>query len=128
MYYFQMIAFNDKHYNSSAEIFFDIFNDKLKLLIIWYLKNNTLRFKELFQLLQPITKKTLSIKLKELEQLELINRKVFAEVPPRVEYSLSEYGEDLKPVIDEILVWSQKYASVFATKISEIKIQGGQDV
>jgi DNA-binding HxlR family transcriptional regulator len=123
-----MIAFNDKHYNSSAEIFFDIFNDKLKLLIIWYLKNNTLRFKELFQLLQPITKKTLSIKLKELEQLELINREVFAEVPPRVEYSLSEYGEDLKPVIDEILVWSQKYASVFATKISEMKIQGEQDV
>jgi DNA-binding HxlR family transcriptional regulator len=112
-----MILFNEKQYNSSADIFFDIFNDRLKLLIIWYLKNNTLRFKELFEVLQPITKKTLTIKLKELEKLSLIHREVFAEVPPRVEYSLSEHGEDLKPVIDEILVWSQKYAGVFGEKI-----------
>lgn len=114
-----MIKFNDKLYHSSADIFFDIFDDRLKLLIIWYLKNNTLRFKELFEVLQPITKKTLTIKLKELEKLTLINRVVFAEVPPRVEYSLSEYGEDLKPVIDEILVWSQKYARIFGTTINE---------
>ncbi|MCW8838225.1 MAG: helix-turn-helix transcriptional regulator [Thiovulaceae bacterium] len=112
-----MIRFNDKDYNSSAEIFFDIFDDRLKLIIIWYLKNEKLRFKELFEYLQPITKKTLTIKLKELESLNLINREVFAEVPPRVEYSLSEYGEDLKPIIDEILVWSQKYVGKFGTKI-----------
>ncbi len=124
-----MIELNNKHYNSSADIFFDIFNDRLKLLIIWYLKNNTLRFKELFEVLQPITKKTLTIKLKELEKLKLINREAFAEVPPRVEYSLSEHGEDLKPVIDEILVWSQKYASVFGTKINEQEsIKGDGDV
>lgn len=114
-----MIKFNNKQYNSSAEIFFDIFNDKLKLMIIWYLKNNPLRFKELFEYLQPITKKTLSIKLKELEQLNLINREVFAQVPPKVEYSLNEYGNDLKPVIDEILIWSQKYGKVFAQTIRE---------
>jgi DNA-binding HxlR family transcriptional regulator len=114
-----MIQFNDKQYNSSSEIFFEIFNDKLKLTIIWYLKNNTLRFKELFEYLQPITKKTLTIKLKELEQLSLIHREVFAQVPPRVEYSLSEYGNDLKPVIDEILIWSQKYAKTFAKTIGE---------
>jgi len=109
-----MIEFNNKNYNSSSEIFFDIFNDKLKLMIIWYLKNNPLRFKELFECLQPITKKTLTIKLKELEQLNLINREVFAQVPPKVEYSLNEYGNDLKPVINEILIWSQKYAKAFA--------------
>jgi len=114
-----MIQFNDKQYNSSSEIFFEIFNDRLKLMIIWYLKNNTLRFKELFECLQPITKKTLTIKLKELEQLSLIRREVFAQVPPRVEYSLSKYGSNLKPVIDEILIWSQKYAKVFATTIQD---------
>jgi DNA-binding HxlR family transcriptional regulator len=54
-----MIEFNNKNYNSTAEIFFDIFNDKLKLVIIWYLKNNPLRFKELFECLQTITKKLL---------------------------------------------------------------------
>ncbi|WP_428025318.1 winged helix-turn-helix transcriptional regulator [Arcobacter sp.] len=114
-----MIKFNNKQYSSSSEIFFDIFNDKLKLMIIWYLKNNTLRFKELFEYLQPITKKTLTIKLKELEQLNLINRKAYADVPPKVEYSLSEYGNNLKPVIDEILIWSQSYAKTFAKITSE---------
>lgn len=115
-----MIEFNNKHYTSSAEIFFDIFDDRLKLLIIWYLKNDRLRFKELFEVLQPITKKTLTIKLKELEKLSLINREVFAEVPPRVEYSLSEYGEGLRPVVDEILIWSQKYAHAFGKKRSDV--------
>ena len=114
-----MIKFNSKQYNSTSEIFFDIFNDKLKLMIIWYLKNNPLRFKELFEYLQPVTKKTLSIKLKELEQLSLIHREVFAQVPLKVEYSLTEYGNDLKPVIDEILSWSQKYAKAFAQITNE---------
>ena len=115
-----MIRFNDKDYNSSAEVFFDIFDDRLKLYIIWYLKNDTLRFKELFEFLQPITKKTLTIKLKELESLHLIDRKAYAEVPPRVEYSLSEHGKVLEPVIDEILVWSQKYTKKFATRIKDV--------
>ncbi|ADG94364.1 transcriptional regulator, HxlR family [Arcobacter nitrofigilis DSM 7299] len=114
-----MIKFNNKEYSSSSEIFFDIFNDRLKLMIIWYLKNSTLRFKELFEYLQPITKKTLTIKLKELEQLNLIHRKAFADVPPKVEYSLTEYGNNLKPVIDEILIWSQTYAKTFGETISE---------
>lgn len=114
-----MLQFNNKQYNSSSEIFFEIFNDKLKLMIIWNLKNNALRFKELFECMQPITKKTLTIKLKELEQLNLIHREVFAQVPPKVEYSLTNYGNDLKPVIDEILVWSQKYAKSFAKTIDE---------
>jgi DNA-binding HxlR family transcriptional regulator len=86
-------------------------------MIIWYLKNNKLRFMELFKNLQPITKKTLTIKLKELEELHLIKRKVFAQVPPKVEYSLSKHGENLKPVIDEIFIWSQKYAKTFGELI-----------
>lgn len=109
-----MIKFNNKTYECTSEIFFDNFNDRQKLRIIWYLKNEKLRFKELLELLQPLTKKTLTIKLKELESLHLIDREVFAEVPPRVEYSLSEHGKALEPVIDEILIWSQKYAKNFA--------------
>jgi DNA-binding HxlR family transcriptional regulator len=114
-----MIKFNNNEYDSTSEIFFEIFNDKLKLYIIWYLQNNTLRFKELFEVLKPITKKTLTIKLKELEHLNLIDREAFAEVPPRVEYSLSEHGKALKPVVDEILIWSQTYAKDFAEIIEE---------
>ncbi len=112
-----MIIWNDTHYDSSAEIFFEIFNDKLKLSIIWYLQNNPLRFSALLEVLAPVTKKTLSTKLKELEALHLVERKVFAEVPPRVEYALSETGQKLQPVIDEILIWSQRYAKKYATTI-----------
>ena len=111
-----MIIWNDTHYDSSAEIFFEIFNDKLKLSIIWYLQNNPLRFSALLEVLAPVTKKTLSAKLKELEHLHLIERTVFAEVPPRVEYSLSEQGMALQPVIEQILIWSQRYAKTFGNK------------
>jgi len=114
-----MIKFNDKLYASSAEIFFDIFDDRLKLMIIWYLANNNLRFKELADFLKPITNKTLSAKLKELENSSLIIKEVFAEVPLRTEYSLSEHGKALKPVINEILAWSQRYAKDFGEFIKE---------
>lgn len=109
-----MIEFNDKTYDSTAELFFEIFNDKLKLHIIWLLQSNTMRFKELSEVL-GITNKTLTSKLKELEALHLIKRKTYGEVPPRVEYSLSIQGKYLRPVIEEILFWSQKYANDFAS-------------
>ena len=114
-----MIKFNNTTYQFSAEIFFEMFNDRLKLMIIWYLSNGTMRFKELSKLLQPITNKTLSAKLKQLEELHLIEREVFAEVPPRVEYALSLHGQELKPVIDEIFAWSQHYAKTFGETINE---------
>ena len=110
-----MIEFNDKSYDSAEELFFEIFNDRLKLQIIWLLQKNTMRFKELSSALSPITNKTLSSKLKELEALHLVTRKSYGEVPPRVDYSLSVHGKYLRPVIEEILSWSNKYAKDFAT-------------
>jgi DNA-binding HxlR family transcriptional regulator len=118
-YAFSMIKLNGNTYQFSAEIFFEMFNDRLKLMIIWYLSNGSMRFKELSKFLQPITNKTLSAKLKQLEELHLIEREVFAEVPPRVEYTLSAHGQQLKPVIDEVIVWSQHYAKTFGQTINE---------
>lgn len=111
-----MIELNNKTYDSSSELFFEIFNDKLKLYIVWHLQKNSMRFKELSEVLSPITNKTLSAKLKELEALDLVIRKTYAEVPPRVEYSLSVQGKYLRPVIEEILSWSQKYATYIIDK------------
>ena len=107
-----MITFNDKTYTSSTEIFFEIFSDKWKLFILWLLLAQPRRFKELSKTL-GITEKTLSLKLKELEALYLVEREVFAEVPLRVEYSLSAHGKTLKPLFEEILHWSQDYAKEF---------------
>lgn len=116
-----MIEFNDKSYDSAEELFFEIFNDRLKLQIIWLLQKNTMRFKELSNALSPITNKTLSSKLKELEALNLVTRKSYGEVPPRVDYSLSVHGKYLRPVIEEILSWSNKYAKDFATSVENNK-------
>ncbi|MDD5052878.1 MAG: helix-turn-helix domain-containing protein [Sulfuricurvum sp.] len=118
-YSFGMIKLNGNTYQYSAEIFFEMFDDRLKLMIIWYLSNGSMRFKELSKYLQPITNKTLSAKLKQLEELHLIEREVFAEVPPRVEYTLSPHGQQLKPVIDEVIAWSQHYAKTFGQTINE---------
>ncbi|MBU0632523.1 helix-turn-helix transcriptional regulator [bacterium] len=111
-----MIEINNKTYDSNSELFFEIFNDRLKLYIIWHLQKNPMRFKDLSDALSPITNKTLTAKLRELQALHLVIRKTYAEVPPRVEYSLSVQGKYLRPVIEEILSWSQKYASFIIDK------------
>lgn len=111
-----MIELNNKTYNSALELFFEIFSDKLKLRIVWLLQNNTMRFKDLNAALSPITNKTLTAKLKELEALQIVIRKSYAEVPPRVEYSLGVQGKYLRPVIEETVSWSQKYVRFMTDK------------
>ncbi|PID48037.1 MAG: transcriptional regulator [Proteobacteria bacterium] len=87
----------------------DIFNDKWKLFIIWHLIDKKKRFKELNEDLCDITQKTLTIKLRELEERKIINRKVYAQIPPKVEYSLTPIGQKLKPVLEEMYKWGMEY-------------------
>jgi DNA-binding HxlR family transcriptional regulator len=67
------------------------------------------RYKELHEEVCDITQKTLTIKLRELEEHKIITRKVFAQVPPKVVYSLSEIGEKLRPVLNEMFNWGIEY-------------------
>ncbi|MGF2614502.1 winged helix-turn-helix transcriptional regulator [Rossellomorea vietnamensis] len=79
---------------------------KWKLVILWHLAFDGMhRYNELRRLLPGITHKMLSQQLKELEQEGLINRKQYNEVPPKVEYSISEKGETLKPLLKEMHKW-----------------------
>src|ERR1700749_3588664 len=80
---------------------------KWKTVVLWYLKNKTLRFGELKKQIPDITEKMLSIQLKNLEEDGLIKREVFAEVPLRVEYSLTPFGESLIPVLNAISKWGR---------------------
>jgi DNA-binding HxlR family transcriptional regulator len=89
----------------------DIFNDRWKLAIIWHLLDGEKRFKDLHETISEITQKTLTIKLKELEEKHIINREVFAQVPPKVVYSLSQIGQQLKPVLTEMYKWGILYTS-----------------
>ena len=105
-----MYNINGKEYECSVIATLDIFNDKSKLAIIWHLLSGEKRFKELDEIFSDISQKTLTVKLKELEQKNIINREVFAEVPPRVVYSLTPAGERLRPILKEMYKWGISYA------------------
>ena len=108
-----MYYINDKEYSCSVAVTLDIFNDRWKLAIIWHLMDSEKRFKELHEVISEITQKTLTIKLKELEEKNIINREVFAEVPPKVVYSLTSTGLKLKPVLEEMYKWGIDYVDTF---------------
>lgn len=89
-----------------------LIGNKWKLLIIRNLiYNGTQRFGDFIKTIPAISKKVLTDNLRALEDDGLIEREVFAEVPPRVEYSLSKLGETLKPVLDAMFDWGTEYKS-----------------
>ena len=71
--------------------------------------HKVLRYGELKRLLSPVTHKMLTAQLRELEKDGLVSRKEYQQIPPKVEYSLTEMGRDLKPVVKEMYLWIAKY-------------------
>ena len=92
-----------------VELGLNILSGKWKLKILWHLSKGTIRFNELQRLLGRIPAKTLTEQLRELEEQGIILRTVFPEVPPRVEYSLSDIGCTLKPILGELCEWGKTY-------------------
>jgi DNA-binding HxlR family transcriptional regulator len=113
-----MYLINNKEYTCPVSVTLDIFNDRWKLGIIWYLLDGEKRFKELHEIMNEITQKTLTVKLKELEGKNIIHREVFASVPPKVVYSLTQTGKNLKPILEEMHKWGINYVQEFG-KITE---------
>jgi DNA-binding HxlR family transcriptional regulator len=90
-----------------VETALDVLAGKWKILILWYLRSETKRFNELQKLLPRTTQKMLIQKLRELEDDGIIHREVYPVVPPKVEYSLTKYGETLKPIIKQLYLWGE---------------------
>ena len=86
-----------------------LIGDKWKVLILRDLMNKTLRFGELKRSIGTVSQKVLTAQLRDLEHDGLVHREVFAEVPPRVEYSLTDTGRSLEPVIDSLRIWGESY-------------------
>lgn len=93
--------------NCSVVHAMNILGGRWKLIILYLLANGALRFGKFFVFLPKISRKVLTDQLRELEEDGLIIRKKYAEIPPRVEYSLSEKGENLLPVLKELSNWSK---------------------
>lgn len=82
-----------------------VIGGKWKVLILWQLIENTRRFSELKRLLPDITQRMLTQQLRELEADGIVKRKIYAQIPPKVEYSLTNTGKSLKPIIDQMRDW-----------------------
>lgn len=88
-----------------VEITMMLISDKWKVLILRDLLNGTLRFSELRRSVGNVSQKVLTSNLRQMERDGLVHREVYPEVPPRVEYSLTEVGESLRPIIEAMKTW-----------------------
>ncbi|WP_446740843.1 winged helix-turn-helix transcriptional regulator [Sphingomonas sp. CFBP 13706] len=85
-----------------------VLGGKWKLHIVYHLIRNVMRFGELQRAIPGVTQQMLTAQLREMEADGIVHRKVYAQVPPKVEYSLTEVGTGLRPLIDALVVWGQK--------------------
>jgi DNA-binding HxlR family transcriptional regulator len=92
-----------------VEVTLSTVGGKWKPLIVWYLLSGTKRFGELRRLIPGATQQMLTMQLRELEQMRILHRQVYAQVPPRVEYSLTELGRSLEPVLRQMAAWGEWY-------------------
>ena len=110
--------------NCPVENALKLIGGKWKIPIIHHLSKKKLRFGQIKKLLNQITQQMLSKQLKEMEIDGLINRKVYSIVPPKVEYSLTDFGKSVLPILDSLYSWSVKknkvitwvdFSSIFST-------------
>ena len=86
-----------------------LIGDKWKVLILRDLMPGTKRFGELKKSIGHVSQKVLTAQLRDMEEKGLVHREVYAEVPPRVEYSLTELGQSLQPILDSMRIWGEGY-------------------
>jgi DNA-binding HxlR family transcriptional regulator len=100
---------NGKSYHCPVEAALDVIGGKWKPLILWALGDNVLRFSELQKALPGVNTKMLTKQLRELEVDGVITRTVYPEVPPRVEYAITDFGRTLIPILQALCTWGAEY-------------------
>ncbi|MCU6796179.1 MULTISPECIES: winged helix-turn-helix transcriptional regulator [Paenibacillus] len=112
----------EKTFNCEKELTLSVIGGKWKMLILWYLgKEGTKRFGELKSLIPDITQRMLVSQLRELEEDLIVHREVYPVVPPKVEYSLTELGQSLMPILVSMYDWGKNYMELVAKEKVEIK-------
>ncbi|MCD5323305.1 MULTISPECIES: winged helix-turn-helix transcriptional regulator [Pontibacillus] len=98
----------------------ELLTGKWKHIILFHMmEHETLRFSELQRLIPTITKKMLSTHLREFEHHQIINRTIFPSVPPKVEYTLTDYGKELKPIMETLHKWGDQHAKQFESESTD---------
>ena len=101
-----------KTYHCSVEAALDVIGGKWKPLILWALGDRVLRFGELQKAIPGVNTKMLTKQLRELEEDGVIKRTVYPEVPPRVEYSITDFGKTLIPILEALCNWGASYLGI----------------
>ncbi|MEM7114652.1 MAG: helix-turn-helix domain-containing protein [Chloroflexota bacterium] len=96
-------------YGCSVEAALDVIGGKWKGVVLFHLLEETLRFGELHRRIPNVTRRMLTLSLRELEADGLVHREVYKQVPPKVEYSLTAYGQTITPLIRSLRAWGDAY-------------------
>lgn len=104
-------------YHCPVEVALFVIGGKWKALIIWQLRGEILRFTEIIERLPMVTPRMLTKQLRELEEDAVVVRTVYPEVPPRVEYMLTDLGKSLVPVLENLSVWGTEYLTTHGCPI-----------
>ena len=113
------------HQNCPVKLTTSIIGGKWKPILLFHLEGKTRRFCELQRLVPGLTKKMLTQHLRELEGDGIVQRKVFAEVPPHVEYSLTKHGESLKPILKLMSAWGTQHQARYGMTVHRGRKQAG---
>ncbi|MGG4498391.1 winged helix-turn-helix transcriptional regulator [Brevibacillus reuszeri] len=103
-------------YGCPVEATLDVIGGKWKGVILYHLLSGTKRFNEFRGLMPDITQRMLTLQLRELEKDGIVHREIYREVPPKVEYSLTEFGLTLEPIIRLMRDWGERYNNEIAIK------------
>jgi DNA-binding HxlR family transcriptional regulator len=103
---------NGKTFHCPVEAALDVIGGKWKPLILWALGDEVMRFGELQKALPGVNTKMLTKQLRELEEDGVLRRKIYPEIPPRVEYTITDFGKTLLPILNALCTWGAEYLGV----------------
>lgn len=104
-----LMIYRDKEYKCGIDVTLAVVGGKWKASILWHLAQQTMRFSDLQRQFAGTTRKMLTQQLRELEADGLVHREVYPQVPPKVEYSLTEKGRSIFPILDMMCNWARQY-------------------
>ena len=116
------IILTKKIYNIGVEATMDVIGGKWKPIILYNLRHQSLRTSELKRLIPNISQKMLTQQLRELEAADIINRKVYNQVPPKIEYSLSDYGQSLSTVLSDLCTWGEIHVDMLKKRGEDVEL------
>ncbi len=105
----ESLLYREKKYTCGIDVTLAVVGGKWKASILWHLARETMRFSDLQRQFADTTRKMLTQQLRELEADGLVHREVYPQVPPKVEYSLTEKGKSIYPILAMMCAWAQDY-------------------